>query len=144
MSYSIEEFALHMKNWNTLLNTHRLPTWDELPTIDLYMDQVIVLINQYLSDYIPYTADTNHTVTPPMINNYVKLKVMPAPIKKKYSRAHIAYLIMICSLKHALSIPTMQKILPLYEDIEKIKELYDVFCKNQHKRKEGVNRGLLP
>lgn len=133
MSYSIEEFALHMKNWNTLLNAHKLPTWDELPTIDLYMDQVIVLINQYLSDYIPYTTDTNHTVTPPMINNYVKLKVMPAPIKKKYSKSHIAYLIMICSLKHALSIPTMQKILPLYEDIEKIKELYDVFCKNQYK-----------
>ena len=133
MSYSIEEFAQHMKNWNTLLNTHKLPTWQELPTIDLYMDQVIALINQYLSDYVPYTPETNHTVTPPMINNYVKLRVMPAPVKKKYSKTHIAYLVMICSLKHALSIPTIQKILPLYEDEEKIKDLYDVFCTNRHK-----------
>ena len=133
MSYSIEEFAQHMKNWNTLLNTYKLPTWQELPTIDLYMDQVIVLINQYLNNYVPSTPEVSHTVTPPMINNYVKLRVMPAPIKKKYSKTHIAYLVMICSLKHALSIPTIQKILPLYEDEEKIKELYNVFCTNQHK-----------
>lgn len=133
MSYSREEFAKHMQDWNTLLNTHKLPTWDELPTIDLYMDQVIALINQYMSDYIPSAGEASPTVTPPMINNYVKLKVMPAPIKKKYSRIHIAYLIMLCSLKQALSIPTMQKVLPLYEDIDSVRDLYEVFCKNQYK-----------
>ena len=133
MSYSREEFAKHMQDWNALLNTHKLPTWDELPSIDLYMDQVIVLMNQYLSDFVPCTGDANQTITPPMINNYVKLKVMPAPVKKKYSRSHIAYLIMLCSLKHALNIPTMQKIIPLYEEEESIKELYRVFCNNQHK-----------
>lgn len=133
MSYSREEFAKHMQDWNTLLNTHKLPVWDELPSIDLYMDQVIVLMNQYLSSYVPCAGEANQTITPPMINNYVKLKVMPAPVKKKYSRAHIAYLIMLCSLKHALSIPTMQKIIPLYENEESIKELYEVFCNNQHK-----------
>ncbi len=133
MNYSREEFAQHMQKWNTLLNTHKLPAWDELPSIDLYMDQVIALINQYLSDYVPHGGEAKDNVTPPMINNYVKLKVMPAPVKKKYSKTHIAYLLMICSLKHALSIPTMQKILPLYEDTESIKELYDVFCKNQYK-----------
>ncbi len=133
MSYSIEEFAQHMKNWNTLLNTHKLPTWDELPTIELYMDQVIALMNQYLSSYVPCAGEAKENITPPMINNYVKLKVMPAPVKKKYSRTHIAYLIMICSLKHALSIPTMQKILPLHEDTESARDLYEVFCKNQYK-----------
>lgn len=133
MSYSREEFAKHMQDWNTILNTHKLPAWDELPSIDLYMDQVIVLMNQYLSSYVPCAGDANQTITPPMINNYVKLKVMPAPVRKKYSRCHIAYLIMLCSLKHALSIPTMQKIIPLYEDAQRIKELYEVFCNNQHK-----------
>ncbi len=133
MSYSREEFAQHMQNWNTLLNTHKLPTWEELPSIDLYMDQVIALINQYLTGYLPYACEPNQTVTPPMINNYVKLKVMPAPVKKKYSKPHIAYLIMICSLKHALSIPTMQKLLPLYEDAKDVENLYNVFCKNQYK-----------
>lgn len=133
MSYSREEFAKHMHNWNELLNSYKLPAWEDLPTIDLYMDQVIALMNQYLTNNMPSAKDGSQTITPPMINNYVKLKVMPAPIKKKYSREHIAYLIMICSLKQALSIPTMQKILPLYEETEKIKELYSVFCKNQYK-----------
>ena len=133
MSYSKEEFAKHMQNWNTLLGNYKLPTWDELPTIDLYMDQVIALMNQYLKEYIPSTEDGMLTITPPMINNYVKLKVMPAPIKKRYSRIHIAYLIMLCSLKQALSIPIMQKIIPLFENETEAKELYEVFCKNQYK-----------
>ena len=97
------------------------------------MDQVIALMNQYLKEYIPSSDDTTQTITPPMINNYVKLKVMPAPVKKKYSKVHIAYLIMLCSLKQALSIPTMQKILPLYTDEENARALYEVFCLNQYK-----------
>ncbi len=133
MSYSREEFALHMQKWNSLLNNYKLPTWDELPRIELYMDQVIALMNQYLTEYIPSSDEASKTLTPPMINNYVKLKVMPAPVKKKYSKVHLAYLIMLCSLKQALSIPTMQKIIPLIEDEAKVKELYEVFCTNQYK-----------
>jgi len=133
MSYSREEFARHMKEWNTLLNSYKLPTWDELPSINLYMDQVIALMNQYLAQNIPASSEGSQILTPPMINNYVKLKVLPAPVKKKYSRIHLAYLVMICSLKQALNIPTMQKIIPLYEDEERVKELYEVFCKNQYK-----------
>lgn len=133
MAYSREEFAMHMQNWNKLLNTYKLPTWEELPTIELYMDQVIALMNQYLKEYVPSSGEGAQTITPPMINNYVKLRVMPAPVKKRYSRMHIAYLIMLCSLKQALSIPTMQKILPLHEDEESVRALYEVFCDNQYK-----------
>ncbi len=133
MSYSREEFAMHMKNWNELLNTRKMPVWEEFPSIDLYMDQVIILMNQYIKNFLSSDKEGTLTVTPPMINNYVKLKAMPAPFKKKYSKIHIAYLIMISSLKQALSIPTIQKILPLYEDEEKVKDLYNIFCKNQLK-----------
>lgn len=133
MSYSREEFALHMQKWNSLLNNYKLPTWDELPRIDLYMDQVIALMNQYLTEFLPSSEEGSPTLTPPMINNYVKLKVMPAPVKKRYSKIHIAYLIMLCSLKQALSIPTMQKIIPLMEDEEKVRDLYETFCTNQYK-----------
>lgn len=133
MSYSREEFALHMRNWNKLLNDYKIPTWDELPAIELYMDQVIVLMNRYLKTFL--TSDTVDAmiITPPMINNYVKLKAMPAPVKKKYSKIHIAYLIMISSLKQALSIPTIQKILPISEEESVVKDLYKVFCENQLK-----------
>ncbi len=133
MSYSKEEFAMHMKNWNNLLNAHKMPAWNELPAIDLYMDQVLVLMNQYIVNFPSSDAEGVPSITPPMINNYVKLKAMPAPQKKKYSKIHLAYLIMICSLKQALSIPTIQKILPLYEDEEKVRELYEVFSINQLK-----------
>ena len=132
MSYSREEFAKHMRNWNSLLNDYKIPSWEVLPSIDLYMDQVIVLMTQYLNTFLTTNTDAP-LITPPMINNYVKLRAMPSPVKKKYSRIHIAYLIMISSLKQALSIPTIQKILPLYEDEEKVKELFNTFCTNQHK-----------
>ena len=47
-------------NYNDLLNpiTHKLPYWDELPEIDLYMDQVIVLMEKYLSWYIEENQET--------------------------------------------------------------------------------------
>ena len=133
MSYSREEFALHMKNWNELLNAKKMPLWDELPIIDLYMDQVIALMNRYLENLASSDAEGTMIITPPMINNYVKLKAMPAPVKKKYSKIHIAYLIMISCLKQALSIPTIQKIIPLYENENDVKALYELFCKNQLK-----------
>ena len=133
MSYSREEFALHMQEWNKLLNNYTMPTWEELPSIDLYMDQVIALMSQYLKNFASSDNEGTQIITPPMINNYVKLKAMPAPIKKKYSKIHIAYLIMISSLKQALSIPTIQKILPLYDDDTQAKALYELFCKNQLK-----------
>ncbi len=133
MSYSREEFAMHMKNWNNLLNNRKMPTWEEFPTIDLYMDQVIILMNQYIKNFLTSDKEGTLSITPPMINNYVKLKAMPAPYKKKYSKIHIAYLIMISSLKQALSIPTIQKILPFCEDEDKVKDIYEHFCKNQLK-----------
>jgi len=88
---------------------HKLPYWEELPEIDLYMDQVIVLMDKYLSFH--KEDEKSHVVTHSMINNYVKLGIMPAPIKKKYSREHIAYLIIICSLKQALPISDIKKII---------------------------------
>ena len=139
MSYSQKEFAMHMRNWNSLLNDYRIPSWEELPTIELYMDQVIVLMTQYLKTFLTSELDTP-MITPPMINNYVKLRAMPAPVKKKYSKIHVAYLIMISSLKQALSIPTIQKILPLFETEERVKELFEKFRENQHKAFKYITR----
>ena len=51
-------------------------------------------------------------VTSSTINNYVRLKIMPAPVKRKYHRVHIAYLIMILTMKQSLSISDVQKVIP--------------------------------
>lgn len=84
---------------------HSIPKWSDLPEIDLYMDQVIALMEKYLSDTL---AQETKLITRSMINNYVKLGIMPAPIKKKYSREHLAYLVIICSLKQVMPISNIK------------------------------------
>ena len=112
MSYDKELVAHKLLRWEHYLNNYKLPAWKELPDIGLYMDQVIALLGQYL-DFIPVEDMKNDKpVAPTTINNYVRLKVMPAPEKRKYYRIHIAYLIMIFTLKQGTSINGLQQILP--------------------------------
>ena len=69
---------------------HHLPRWNELPEIDLYLDQVVNYLEKYLG--ILSSNDDDKIITKTMINNYVKQGIMPAPEKKKYGKTHIAYL----------------------------------------------------
>jgi DNA-binding transcriptional MerR regulator len=123
MRYDKDLVAHKLIRWETYLNNYRLPAWKELPDIGLYMDQVIALLGQYL-DFIPVENQENKPVTPTTINNYVRLKVMPAPEKRKYYRIHIAYLIMIFTLKQGTSISGIQQILPPSENEEDVKAFY--------------------
>lgn len=78
-----------------------LPRWEELPDIELYMDQVITLMSKYFGSV---TLQDEPLLTSSMINNYVKNEIIPAPIKKKYSRSHLFRLIIICMMKQVLPI----------------------------------------
>lgn len=115
-----------LNKWDRFVAENSLPSWEKLPSFELYMDQVIVLLSQYLS-YIPQNDDEGPRITASIINNYVRMHVMPAPVKKKYSRIHIAYLIMICTLKQSLSISYIRKILPSLDDEEHIRSVYSRF-----------------
>ena len=75
---------------------------EDIPNIDLYMDQVTTFMDKCLAQYKRYDDDKELTKT--MINNYTKAKIFPAPVKKKYSRTHLMLLIMIYHLKSILSI----------------------------------------
>ena len=108
------------------IEKHKLPYWHELPEIDLYMDQVIVLMEKYLSWCIEPDQNTK-IITPSMINNYVKLGIMPAPIKKKYSRVHIAYLIIICNLKSVIPISEIKTLIERRIASSSIEELLNYF-----------------
>lgn len=123
MSYDKELVAHKLRRWENYLINYKLPAWKELPDIGLYMDQVIALLGQYL-DFIPVEDQKNKPVTPTTINNYVRLKVMPAPEKRKYYRVHIAYLIMIFTLKQGTSINGIQQLLPADAPEEEVKTLY--------------------
>ena len=80
------------------MNDIHLPRWDELPSIELYKEQVIELLDQALKPLglKPVTAS--------MINNYTKLGWIPAPVKKKYSRKHVAHIFVIAILKDVFEI----------------------------------------
>lgn len=102
----------------------RLPRYDELPAIGLYKDQVLELINSYLSVF--YGAE--NSVTDTMVNNYVKLKVIAAPVKKRYNRYQLAQLIMTCLLKKVLSIAEVRALLAISNGEEELCEAYNRFC----------------
>lgn len=105
-----EVAAQRLSAWLEGLEKFDLPDWDSLPQLDLYMDQVILLLTRYLAPLERYGEEK--TVTASIINNYVRMKVIPPPVKKRYSRVHLAYLVIICTLKQSLSISCIQRMLP--------------------------------
>lgn len=89
---------------------------EELPDIELYMDQVTTFMEQRLR---PATRnpDDDKIMTKTMINNYVKNHLMPPPDRKKYSKEHMLLLIFIYYFKGVMSIGDIQKMMkPLTEE----------------------------
>jgi len=111
MYYNKELINHKLLRWERYLQNYSLPDWKEIPDIGLYMDQVIALLTEYL-DFIPSNDPKERPITPTTINNYVRLKVMPPPNRRKYYRIHIAYLVVIFTLKQSVSISAVQQILP--------------------------------
>ena len=96
---------------------------EEIPGIDLYMDQVTTFMDEHLKNTKRYPEDKVLTKT--MINNYAKNNLLPAPNKKKYSKEHILLLIFIYYFKNILSI----------NDIE---ELFRPITTGHFARKDGL------
>ena len=132
MHFDRERVVQRMRKWEAYLNEHALPTWDKLPGLELYMDQVVALLNSYLG-FLPKEVGMDAVVTAAAVNNYVRKKIIPPPIKKKYSRTHLAYLLMICSLKNSVSISYIQQMIPLSLTEQEVHEIYDNFVA-QHRR----------
>ena len=90
-----------LKEFCQQMIAYRLPRWQDLPTFDIYMDQLITLVKQYLKDLFD---EEDVIITSSMINNYVKMDLIPKPVKKRYNREHIAYLLAITLMKQVLTI----------------------------------------
>ena len=82
---------------------------EEIPNIDLYMDQVTTFMDEHLSSTKRYGEDKILTKT--MINNYSKNNLLPPSVKKKYSKEHVLLLILIYYFKNILSIKDIETIL---------------------------------
>lgn len=104
---------------------------EDIPTIELYMDQVTTFMDKYLN--VHKRTDEDKTLTKTMINNYTKNELLPPPNKKKYSKEHIILLIFIFYFKSVISINDIHTILkPLvdsYNEETGSKQLYEIYSK---------------
>ena len=83
---------------------------EDIPNIDLYMDQVTGFMDGRLKSTARHSSE-DRILTKTMINNYAKNDLIPPPIKKKYSKEHIILLIFIYYYKGILSIGDIQRLL---------------------------------
>ena len=116
-------------------------TPDEIPQIDLYMDQVTTFMNEHMRSSKRFEEDK--ILTKNMINNYTKNNLLPSPVKKKYSSEHMLLLIYIYYLKNFLSINDIQSILnPLTEKFfgsEDGLSLSDIYRQIVELEQENIN-----
>ena len=83
---------------------------DDIPDIELYMDQVTTFMDNRLKN-AARNPEVDKILTKTMINNYAKNDLLPPPVRKKYSREHMLLLIFIYYFKGILSISDIQTVL---------------------------------
>lgn len=110
------------------------PKWEEIPNIDLYLDQVLLYVNQVCA---PISPDKEKGLTASMVNNYVKHGYLTKPDKKKYQRKQIARLIAITTLKSVFSIQEIAQTLNTLQTQASSDQLYDAFV-------DYMNHGIDP
>ncbi len=114
----------------------------DIPGIDLYMDQVTT----FMEDHLKQTArhpETDKILTKTMINNYAKSDLLLPPVKKKYNKDHMLLLLWIYYLKSFLSIGDIQQILgPVKEHFTQ--EGRELALQAQKKKKPDKNQDRKP
>ena len=99
---------------------------DDIPNIDLYMDQVTTFMDSELRSTARHPGE-DKILTKTMINNYAKNDLLPPPVKKKYSKEHVLLLIFIYYYKGILSIGDIQTLLhPITENFFKNEESFNL------------------
>ena len=106
MSTDNEAMIRHILDWVSGIGYIKP---EDIPNIDLYMDQVTTFMEEQLAHSKRYPEDKILTKT--MINNYAKNNLLPSPEKKRYSKDHLLMLIFIYYFKNILSITDIQKLL---------------------------------
>lgn len=119
---------LNLENFQKYLDAllkNKTPKQNELIDMDLYMEQLIGLLNRlnfiYLRDF------DDKIITNSMINNYVKAKIIDSPIKKKYQKKHVGQLIRLSFYKKILEINDCKKLFEFENYIYKKNTFHDAF-----------------
>src|SRR5699024_1729964 len=104
------------------LEQQRPDTWEELPDIPLYMDQVVSYLSKQLISF-----EEGDGLTPAMINNYIKDGLLSRANGKKYGQEHLAYLTAISALKQVLSVREMRALTAIGRERQDSKRQYEYF-----------------
>lgn len=111
-----------LKELKDRLTQERPNPWEGLPDIPLYMDQMISYMPRQLVRY-----GDGETLTPAMVNNYIKDGLLPRADGKKYNRTHLAFLTTICALKQVLPVKEIKTLLDAGAKMGDAHHLYEDF-----------------
>ena len=112
---SKERIALSLRDF-------RLPRYQEIPNMGLYLDQAV----KYMAEYLGPLGE--YSLTSSMVSNYVKKGLIASPVKKQYSRDQIAYLFFIAVAKSVLSLDALTGFICLQQQTYTLPRAYDYFC----------------
>ena len=105
-----------------LIADFRLPAYQEIPDVGLYLEQTA----KYISDFL--TPLHMPPVTSSMISNYVKKGLIKSPVRKQYSREQIACLIFIAVAKSVMTMDDLHLMLSIQRETYPSRIAYDYFC----------------
>ncbi|SHH02934.1 protein of unknown function [Anaerosphaera aminiphila DSM 21120] len=109
-----------------LIQSWNLLRYEEMPSFELYSDQLISIAEEQMKPFS--IIDSYQSVTSSMVNNYVKAKIMPKPVKKKYNKDQLTVLLVISMLKTVFSIGEISEGIELALENKSYAEAYDNFC----------------
>lgn len=108
------------------LRAYHCPRWNELPDIQLYMDQVVGFVEKNAA---PFVEDKSQKIiTKTMINNYVKQKKVEPPKNKRYNRRHLAFFMVVSILKRFMSLTEIGEGIKKVRAVFDSAQAYDMFC----------------
>ncbi len=108
-----EEELEKLKDFLEKATSFELPSYDHLPAVPLYMEQVVSYVNSILE---PLSVGDKEMLTSYMVNNYVKAKIIQEPDKKKYNVDHLGYLLAISLLKNVINMNDIGLIIGMDKD----------------------------
>ena len=112
-------------------------TSSEIPSIDLYLDQIVSLIADKNSSASECYRDRN--LTKMMVNNYAKGGLIDPPNGKKYSKNHIIQMLLVNRLKSSLSMSEIKQLLDgIKREETNVIDLHDSFLSKKESLRESA------
>ena len=104
------------------IESFRMPRYQDIPDVGLYLDQTVKYINRYLE---PLGC---LEITASMVSNYVKRGYIANPVKKQYDREQIAYLLFLAIAKSVLPMEHINRLFAMQKQTYSSEVAYNYFC----------------